>query len=196
MGSVIKYHTKALLLGTFVSLTTFLLFYLMTVFTLSWGTSQYHYAKGSFLSWQMIAMLFFGIGIPLSARLSDLIGVRKMLIIATLLIFIFGLGFNALFIANNPHMTEFFLILGLFLMGLTYGPLGSGLASYYPAPVRYTGASLSFTLAGILGASIAPYLATWLAVNYGLIFVGYYLSIAAVITLIALLFTNKLSSNS
>lgn len=196
MGSVIKYHTKALLLGTFVSLTTFLLFYLMTVFTLSWGTSHYHYAKGSFLSWQMIAMLFFGIGIPLSARLSDLIGVRKMLIIATLLIFIFGLGFNALFIANNPHMTEFFLILGLFLMGLTYGPLGSGLASYYPAPVRYTGASLSFTLAGILGASIAPYLATWLAVNYGLIFVGYYLSIAAVITLIALLFTNKLSSNS
>ncbi len=196
MGAIFKYHTKALFLGTFVSLTTFLLFYLMTVFTLSWGTNHFHYPKGLFLSWQMVAMLFFGIGIPLSAKLADLIGVRTILIIATLLIFIFGLCFNLLFTTSNPYMTEFFLILGLFLMGLTYGPLGSGLASYYPAPVRYTGASLSFTLAGILGASIAPYLATWLAVNYGLVFVGYYLSIAAVITLFALLFTNKLNSNS
>jgi hypothetical protein len=31
--------------------------------------------------------------------------------------------------------------------------------------VRYTGASLTFNLAGILGASLAPYAATWLATN-------------------------------
>ena len=53
--------------------------------------------------------------------------------------------------------------------------------------MRYTGASLTFNLAGILGASLAPYIATWLATNYGLQYVGYYLSGAAVISLIALL---------
>ncbi len=75
----------------------------------------------------------------------------------------------------------------MFLMGLTYGPLGTALAEIFPASVRYTGASLSFTLAGILGASLTPYLATTLAKNYGLEYVGYYLSIAAAITFLALL---------
>jgi len=73
-------------------------------------------------------------------------------------------------------------------MGLTYGPLGTALAEIFPTSVRYTGASLSFTLAGILGASLAPYTATWLAGTYGLEFVGYYLSAAAVLTFVALLF--------
>ena len=80
-----------------------------------------------------------------------------------------------------------FLSLGLGLMGLTYGPLGTILSELFPAEVRYTGASLTFNLAGILGASLAPYIATWLATNYGLQYVGYYLSGAAVISLVALL---------
>jgi len=53
--------------------------------------------------------------------------------------------------------------------------------------VRYTGASLAFNLAGILGASVAPYAASWLAANYGLAYVGCYLSAAGLLTLIALL---------
>ena len=75
----------------------------------------------------------------------------------------------------------------MFLMGLTYGPLGTALAGIFPASVRYTGSSLAFTLAGILGASLTPYLATTLAKKYGLSYVGYYICIAAVITLLALL---------
>ena len=63
-------------------------------------------------------------------------------------------------------------------MGLTYGPLGSALAELFPAAVRYTGASLTFNLAGIVGASLAPYAATWLATNHGLPAVGYYLCVA------------------
>jgi hypothetical protein len=55
-------------------------------------------------------------------------------------------------------------------------------------PVRYTGTSLTFNFAGILGASLAAPIATWLATHYGLAFVGYYLSTAGFITLIALLF--------
>jgi hypothetical protein len=57
--------------------------------------------------------------------------------------------------------------------------------------VRYTGSSLAFTLAGILGASLTPYLAITLAKNYGLYAVGYYLSAAAVITFAALLAANS-----
>jgi phage tail protein X len=57
----------------------------------------------------------------------------------------------------------------------------------FPTAVRYTGASLCFNLSGILGASLAPYVATWLATNHGLAYVGYYLSAAAALTLLSLL---------
>ena len=50
-------------------------------------------------------------------------------------------------------------------MGLTYGPLGTVLSELFPTAVRYTGSSLTFNLAGIFGASLAPYAATWLATN-------------------------------
>ena len=79
------------------------------------------------------------------------------------------------------------IIVGLALMGLTYGPLGTTLSEMFPTAVRYTGSSVTFNLAGIFGASLAPYIATYLATKYGLQYVGYYLTSAAVLTLIGLL---------
>ena len=74
------------------------------------------------------------------------------------------------------------MTVGLTLMGLTYGPLGTIVSELFPTPVRYTGSSLAFSIAGILGASLAPYIATWLAKNYGLPYVGYYVTLSAVLT--------------
>jgi metabolite-proton symporter len=180
-------NTKAITLGTLATVTTFLIFYLMTVFTLSWGTSTLQYTKSSFLIMQMISMLFFAMGIPLSAFVADRKGHNNMLIIATIAIIFFGFAFAPLFTTGNLVITGAFLSLGMFLMGLTYGPIGTALAAIFPPAVRYTGASLAFTLAGILGASLTPYLATTLATKHGLAWVGYFLSITAVITLLALI---------
>jgi len=187
VADVFVKNTKAIILGTFVTVTTFLLFYLMTVFTLSWGTTTLHYSKSSFLIMQIISMLFFAIGIPLSAVIADRSGRNRMLVIATVCIIIFGLVFAPLFSTGSLFVTGVFLSIGMFLMGLTYGPIGTALAEIFPASVRYTGASLSFTLAGILGASLTPSIAIALATKYGLQYVGYYLAVAAVISLLALL---------
>jgi len=187
VADVFVKNTKAIILGTLVTVTTFLLFYLMTVFTLSWGTLALHYSYNHFLIIQMISMLFFAIGIPLSAVIADRNGRNRMLIIATICIIIFGLVFAPLFTTGSLVITCAFLSLGMFLMGLTYGPIGTALAEIFPASVRYTGASLAFTLAGILGASLTPYIATTLATKYGLASVGYYLTVASAITLLALI---------
>jgi MFS family permease len=135
----------------------------------------------------MISMVFFGTGIPLSAVLADKYGRGSILMLATAGIFVFGLVFSPFFGTGNLIITGIFMAVGMFLMGLTYGPLGTALAEIFPAAVRYTGSSLAFTLAGILGASLTPYLATTLAKSYGLPAVGYYLAIASVITFVALL---------
>ena len=185
--TVFTKYSKTIFLGTTATITTFLLFYIMSVFTLSWGTSALHYPRESFLIAQMISMLFFALGIPVSAVLADRRGRSNVLIASSIGIFIFGLFFAPFFSTGSLMATVAFQSMGMLLMGLNFGPLGTALAQIFPAEVRYTGASLSFTLAGILGASLTPYFATTLATNYGLSYVGYYLSLGATISISALL---------
>ncbi len=185
--TVIVRHPRELLLGTLSATTTFVVFYLMTVFALNWATTALKIPRANYLVMQMIGVLFFGLTIPVSAVIADRIGARRMLIVATVAIMAFGFSFAPLFGAHDVGRVFAFLVLGFSVTGLTYGPLGSGLAGLFPTAVRYTGTSLTFNLAGILGASLAPYIATQLATGYGLAFVGYYLSAAGLISLIALL---------
>jgi len=185
MVAVFRDYTRPLIAGITVSLATFVLFYLMTVFALSWGTSALHYSRGKFLLMQLFDILFFAITIPLSAVLAER-GRRRVMIGVTVAIAIFGLFLAPLFVAGTTGAL-LMMAIGLALMGVTYGPLGTVISELFPTKVRYTGSSLAFSFAGILGASLAPYIATWLARNYGLQYVGYYLSAAAVLTLLGLL---------
>jgi MFS family permease len=191
MAEVFRNHGRVLLLGTFSAVATFVVFYLMTVFALSWGTAELGYSRQDFLILQMIGVVFFGLAIPVSALLADRFNPRAVLIAATAALTVFGLAFAPLLSAGNQLSVLLCLALGLALMGLTYGPLGAALAALFPTPVRYTGASLTFNLAGIVGASLTPYAARWLATQYGLPAVGYYLSAAGLLTLLALLLLSR-----
>lgn len=182
---VVKSHAGALVLGTLIALATFVLFYLLTVFCLSWGTSQLGYTREKFLIIQLTGVLFFGFAIPVSAVLADRRGRRPTLLWVTAGIILFGLALGPLFTGGTVGVVAG-MIVGFTLMGLTYGPLGTLLSELFPTAVRYTGSSVTFNLAGIFGASLAPYIATWLATHHGLAAVGYYLSGASALTLIAL----------
>ncbi len=184
---VVTRHAPAVVLGTFVATATFVIFYLMTVFTLGWGTGHLGFTRPAFLVLQMIGVLFFGALIPLSAYLAQVWSTTVVLILASAAIALFGLTTAPLFGSGTTLGTLSYLCLGLALMGLTYGPLGTALSQLFPTEVRYTGASLTFNLAGIVGASLAPYVATWLATQYGLAAVGYYLSAAGIASLLAAL---------
>jgi metabolite-proton symporter len=185
--TVIADHSRTLVLGTFAATTTFVLFYLMTVFSLSWATTALKFPRSEFLILQMVGVLFFAATIPVSALLADRGSRRGMLIAATVSIIAFGLVLAPLFGSGTRLGALAFLCIGLGTIGLTYGPLGTALAELFPTSVRYTGASLTFNLAGIVGASVAPYLATYLATHYGLAYVGYYLAGVGMVTLVALL---------
>ena len=189
--TLLKSYQKELIFGTLAAVTTFVVFYLMTVFSLSWATTDLGFSRRDFLIIQLFSVLFFGIFIPISAVLADKFGRRKVLIYVSVAIALFGFFFSFFLNSGNTTLITVFLCLGMTLMGLTYGPLGTFLSELFPTEVRYSGTSLTFNLAGIIGAAFAPIIAIWIAKNYGLTYVGYYLSTAAVITVLSLLLISK-----
>lgn len=187
---VFRDYPKLLVLGTMSALATFVLFYLMTVFALAWGTSALGYTRERFLLIQLFGILFFAATIPIAAVFADRHGRRGTLLWVTVAIGLFGFVLEPLFHAGTAGVM-LTMAIGQSLMGFTYGPLGTALSELFVTSVRYTGSSLTFNLAGIFGASLAPYIATWLARNYGLQYVGYYLAFAALLTFIGFLGTSE-----
>ena len=189
--TVFKLYKNQLIFGTLAAVTTFLVFYLMTVFILNWNTKSLGFTNKEALLIQLFSVLFFAIFIPISALAADKIGRRKMLIYTTIAIAVFGFFFSFFLTTHNVVLVTFFVCLGMSLMGFIYGPLGTFLSELFPTTVRYTGASLTFNLAGILGAAFAPMAAIKLSDSFGIASVGIYLTIAACISLISLLVISK-----
>jgi metabolite-proton symporter len=194
MLALFAHHGRALVLGTLIGLSVYVIFYLMTVFTLSWATTALGYPREQFLLVQLFGVLFFGLTVPWSAVLADS-GRRRMLIYVNLVMLAFGLVLARLFEAGTIGAVAA-TSLGMALMGLAYGPLGTVLAELFPTPVRYTGSSLTYNLAGIFGASLAPYAAMWLATNFGLSYVGYYLSLSTLLSLAGLWLSRETKDDS
>jgi metabolite-proton symporter len=189
MVAVLTDHTATLVLGVLVALSAFVIFYLMTVFALSWGTTALGYSREQFLLIQLVGILFFALTIPIAARLAER-GRRSMLMWVNAAIAVFGIAFAPLFGGGTAGAIAM-MVIGMSLMGLVYGPLGTVLSELFPTAVRYSGSSLTFNLAGIFGASLAPYAATYLATTYGLHTVGYYLSGGALLSIAGLLATRE-----
>jgi MFS family permease len=185
MLEVFRNHGRTLTLGVLTSLATFVLFYLLTVFSLSWSTTELGYDRSAFLLVQLVGIVFFALAIPAGALLAER-GRRRLLLAVTVAIGAFGFAMAPLFSSGLGGATVA-MIVGMILMGITYGPLGTTLSELFPTRIRYTGSSLAFNLAGIFGASLAPYVATWLARNYGLQSVGYYLAASGALTILGLL---------
>ncbi|HBB2393259.1 TPA: MHS family MFS transporter [Escherichia coli] len=172
------------------------LFYIMTVYSMTFSTAAAPVGLGlprNEVLWMlMMAVIGFAVMVPLAGLLADAFGRRKSMVVITTLIILFALfAFNPLLGSGNPALVFVFLLLGLSLMGLTFGPMGALLPELFPTEVRYTGASFSYNVSSILGASVAPYIAAWLQTNYGLGAVGLYLAAMAGLTLIALLLTHE-----
>jgi metabolite-proton symporter len=189
MAEVFRSHGRTVFMGILISLTAFVIFYFATVFALSHGVSALKYSRVEFLQLQLFAILFFAAATPLSAILAEG-GRRKMLMWSNVIVLIFGLLMAPMF-ASGTIGALATLCIAFTLVGLVYGPLGTVLSELFPTAVRYSGSSITFNAAGIFGASLAPYAWTYLAANFGLPYVGYYLSVAAILSLLGLYSTRE-----
>lgn len=201
IAEAFRSHWRELILGTLAMLATYVLFYLMTSFTLTYGTRASKdvdvpgagYTYNDFILMLVFGVVFFGIFTLVSGPLADRFGRRRTLLVVTAAIALFGLLFVPMLASGSTPMVMFFLALGFTLMGLTFGPMGAFLPEMFPTNIRYTGSAVSYNVSSILGAALAPIVAVWLwgVAGGSPLYVGLYLTGAALITFVALLLTKE-----
>ena len=191
-------HFKPMVIGTFIMVATYSLFYILTAFAQAYSRtpatlSEAGYPMGlgipanTFTGLLLMSAIVFAIFISISGLYADKIGRRKWLIWTTISILIFALCMP-LFLGNGTPTSVFaFLVIGMALMGMTFGPMAALLPELFPTEVRYSGASLAYNIASIIGATIAAMISLKINALYGLMGVGIYLAINAFLTLLALL---------
>lgn len=201
MADAFRHHGRALVLGTFYMLATYVLFYLMTTFSLSYGRAAttapvpgLGYDYRTFVMMMIVGVVFFGVFTMVSGPWADRWGRRRTLLWVTGAIMLFGLLWVPILSLGGFGVMAF-LIVGFTLMGMTFGPMGALLPELFPANVRYTGSGISYNVSSILGAAVAPFIAVALW-TYGAgspFWVGVYLTVMAGLTFVSLLLGKETS---
>ena len=190
-------HRWRVLQGVFIMSTTYVLFYLMTAFVQVYSKSPavlsaagYPLGLGipanTFTAILLIGAIVFAAFISLSGLLADQLGRRFWLLLITVAIMGFGLAMPTLLGGGTAGSVLVFILLGMALMGCTFGPMAAFLPELFPTEVRYSGASLAYNLASIVGASIPTIVAIEINSRWGLQGVGIYLAFNGLLTLWAL----------
>jgi metabolite-proton symporter len=194
---VMTQYWKPILQGTFVMAATYVLFYIMTAFVQVYsktpvGVSPAGHPMGlgiptnTFTGFLLIGAIVFGIFTSISGIAADKMGRKKWLTLVTIGIMAFGIAMPLFLTHGTPMSVLAFLVIGMALMGMTFGPMAALLPELFPTEVRYSGASLAYNFAAIVGASIATLVAIEINKLYGMTGVGIYVFINGILSLIAL----------
>lgn len=159
---LIRDHPRGLVSGILTRVGPDVLYALFAVFVLTYATDSLDFSKGEALAAVMIASLIEVPLIPFAGWLSDRVDRRLVYGVAAV-----GAAIWVwVFLAMTRSGSLFLLILGvtvaLALHAFMYGPQAAYIAEQFHARLRYTGTSLAYTFAGIIGGAIAPAAFTWL----------------------------------
>lgn len=187
---VFKENWREILKGTFLMGATYAMFFTLTTWSLSFATTALGFSHSEFLLLLMAAIVEFAVLIMTTSVLADKVGRKKVLMTASVALVVFSLVFPY-FLEGQHNMVGMLLFLGLgfVVMGTLYGPVGAVLPELFPTKVRYSGAGITYNLAAVVGAAVAPTITTWLIATFGLHYAGMYMFVLAVVSVVAWVLT-------
>lgn len=187
---VFKENWREILKGTFLMGATYAMFFTLTTWSLSFATTALGFSHSEFLLLLMAAIVEFAVLIMATSVLADKVGRKKVLMTASVALIVFSLVFPY-FLEGQHNMVGMLLFLGLgfVVMGTLYGPVGAVLPELFPTKVRYSGAGITYNLAAVVGAAVAPTITTWLIAAFGLHYAGMYMFVLAVVSVVAWVLT-------
>jgi len=174
---LLRFDTRNVLLAAGLYLAHGVLFYAMTVYTVSYTNTVYGLARNTYLVGVTAAGAIQCLTIPMYGALSDKVGRRPVIIFGTLFIVAFAIPLNLLITSQVPVLTWLAVVIGICVgHNAVYSPTAALYSEMFPAHVRYSGASLGYQLGGAI-AGFVPLTAASLVGAAG----GAYWPIAALI---------------
>ena len=167
-------------------LLAYVLFYIITTFSLSYGTTLLGLPSSTVLYCTMIAVGLMGVGVPIFAVLSDKMGRRRLCLGAAVLAGLWAFPLFWLFNTGRPILIALGFSVGMIIFAMLYGPMGAFLPELYGTRLRYSGAAVSYNLGGVLGGALAPIIATQLLASTGASWaISVYILAMAVVTFVS-----------
>jgi MFS family permease len=178
-------HPRQVVIGMGMRFAQNVVFYIYTVFVLSYGERTLHYPRSVLLGGVMLASALGIIAIPIWSHLSDRIGRRPVYLSGVVFSLLVVFPFFWLF-ERGPAYVPIALVLAMnFGHDVMYGPMAAYLSELFGARVRYTGASLVYQLTSVFSGGVAPFIATALLARYGSSAVAAYVAACCALTAIA-----------
>jgi len=174
-------------IGAYVSLT--MPFYLLSTYFIVFTQQTLGRSKGEALMLNMINMVILLITAPISAKISDHIGRRKVLLTAAFAYLFLSAPIFSLLL--QPSFSSVLIAEGLFsiIVGCYMGPIPTLLVEIFPTRVRYTAMSLSYNISAVCFGGTAAYVCEWMVKTYGnSYYIAYYVMFCACISIVSLLF--------
>ena len=164
---VFREHPREVIIGMGLRFAQNVVFYVYTVFVLSYGEKSLGYPRAVMLRAVMVASLIGLFSIPFWSHLSDRIGRRPVYLggaVASAVI-----AFPSFWLLErSPRFIALALVLAINLgHDMMYGPMAAYFSELFGARVRYTGASLVYQLTSVFSGGLAPFVATLLLSRYG-----------------------------
>jgi MFS family permease len=127
--------------------------YIVGTFIFTYATTVLG-AQRNFVLMAVLTQAVLGfLWVPVAGHLSDRIGRKRMYMIGSIFVGIFGLIFVAIALSLLPVMT-------------CYGPQAAMIAESFTPRLRYSGASLGYQLASIIAGGPSPFIATALFATF------------------------------
>jgi MFS family permease len=143
------------------------LYAMFTVFVLTYATEQLGMAQGAALTAVLIGSALQIFLIPLAGALSDRWNRRRMYLCAAVAAGVWPFLFFPLANTRSWGMLVLGVIVALVIHSVMYGPQAAFVAEQFSPRLRYTGSSLAYTLAGVIGGAVAPLVFTALLGAFG-----------------------------